>query len=310
MMRPVLTFALTCAAAFCLGAPAAWAVTLKPEGTITGDKITLGDIFYDLPRDEDRVIGAAPTPGRTITLNARTLLRIALATGLDWRPTSTTETITLRRDASIIEPEAITNALTEALITNGVGGEFQINLGPDAKTLYLPADLPATFAITALNLRPDHKSFEATIAAPSADQPRQVLSLKGQIQPVISVPVLTRNMEPGRIITQSDIEYRPIRDLDLGPDIIADPNALIGKTPRRMVAAGRPIKNAEIAAQTLVQRGSLVLLTLNAGALNLSTEAKALEDGAIGDVIRVVNTTSNQTLQATVTATNQVTITN
>ena len=285
------------------------AVSLKESSLVHGDKITLGDIFYDLPRDEDRVLGAAPKPGQEMTLNARTLLRIALATELSWRPASNTDKITLKRDATIIGKDQIEGELQQALIDQGVTGDFTISIAEQFQKIALPADQPAEFEISKMSVTDDNKKFDAVLKLPSAANPVQTLQISGQIQPVVEVPVLRANIQNGTIIGYEDLEMKKIRDIDFSADTISDPEKLVGMTARRMIPAGRPIKDVDIEAQQLIERGSLVVLSLNSGALSLTTEAKALENGAKGDVIRVLNTTSNQTLQATVVAENLVSVT-
>ena len=49
-------------------------------------------------------------------------------------------------------------------------------------------------------------------------------------------------------------------------------------------------------------------MIFNHGPLKLTAEGKALQNGAEGDTIRVVNTASNKTLQALITNTNEVVI--
>jgi flagellar basal body P-ring formation protein FlgA len=286
----------------------AMAVSLKDSSLIKNDKITLGDVFYDLPKDEDRVLGAAPKPGQEMVLNSRTLLRIALALDLSWRPSSQTDKIVLRRDATVIEQKIIEDALKNRLTEEGVSGDYMLNLTEALQDINLPADQPGTIEVTKLTLNQDGKSFDAIVMAPSASNPIQTLRVTGNIQSVMTVPVLKENLTNGRTIQDSDIEYKQIRDIDFTSDVVADANALIGMTARRMIVAGRPIRTTEIQAERIIERGELVILSLSTGTLNLTTEAKALEHGAKGDVIRVLNTASNQTLQALVIGDNQVAI--
>ena len=80
-----------------------------------------------------------------------------------------------------------------------------------------------------------------------------------------------------------------------------------GLTPRRMIAAGKPVKANDVQAPRIVARGEAVTLIYKAGALNLTARGKALEFGAKGDVIRVVNTQSNRSIDAIVTGDQEVT---
>ncbi len=304
--RNIIAFLVACCMILPFGA--ANAIGLKENSIIKGDVITLGDIFYDLQRDENRVLGSAPNAGKEMILNARTLLRIAMAMDLPWRPSSNADRVTLRRAATIIEYDQIKEALYTALYEEGVYGDFEINIPSQYHKIILPYEQPANMDITRLDIDATRKNFEVTILAPSAQNPIQHFRVKGQLYSVISAPVLSINLQNGSTIKSSDIEYIKIKEHEFARDVITDAQKLIGMTARRTIIAGRPIKNTDIIAPEVIKRGSLLTLSLNSGAMNLTTQVKALESGAKGDVIRVVNIASNKTLQALVMGSGEVAI--
>lgn len=284
----------------------AQAIGLKKNSVVTDNTIKLGDVFYGLDKDSDRVLGMAPAPGQEMILNARTLLRIALALDLPWRPAHTSDMVTLRRQATVIDGDTIRDNLKNALADKNVLGNYMVSIPQQYTSIVLPYDQPATMDVSDVNIDRDHKTFTAMISAPSINNPIQQMEVKGSIEPVIKVPVLVDNVENGRLIKESDIKMINIGERDYSKDMFVSAQDLVGMTPRRMIAAGRPVRQTDVEAPTIVERGELVILSLNEGALSLSTQAKALENGAKGDIIRVVNTASNQTVQAKVTGEKQV----
>jgi hypothetical protein len=54
-------------------------------------------------------------------------------------------------------------------------------------------------------------------------------------------------------------------------------------------------------AEAVVRRGQMATLQYAAPGVSLSMRARALEDGAVGDTVRFLNTSSNRTIEATVT---------
>ena len=286
----------------------AHAMGIKENSLITDNTIKLGDVFYGLNRDEDRVLGNAPRPGTEMVLNARTLLRIAIALDLPWRPSSNADKVVLKRDATIIEYPQIKEAIQTALYDEGVYGDYDIAIPTEFQRIILPADQPAQMHIERVKVDPNRNTFEVMVSAPSSDNPIYKFEVKGKMHHVIRVPVLTESLEHGRIITANDIRMMEIRERDFTKGTIADTQSLIGMTARRLVIAGRPLKETDLVAPQVVERGKLVTLNLNNGIMNISTQVKALENGAKGDIIRVVNTSSNQTLQALVTGQNAVSI--
>lgn len=289
----------------------AFAVGLKQNSIVKDNTITLGDVFYDLPEDKmSRVLGNSPRPGQEMVLNARTLLRIALALDLSWRPSSNNEQIVLRRDATVINYTQIKDALHTALYDEGVNGEYALDIPDQHHQIILPSDLPPQVEITRFHVDATRKNFKATLAAPSAQNPVQHIVIQGRLSPIIEVPVLAENLQNGHIIKHSDIRLITIKEREFTKDTIVDVDALIGMTARRMVIADRPIKRSDLIAPQVVERGALVNLTLDNSIMRITTQAKALENGAHGEVIRVVNTDSNQTIQAKVTGPNEVVIVN
>ncbi len=304
----IMTFAMllgTALVCLCSAALPSHAIGLKEQSIITNDTIKLGDIFYDLPRGEERVLGNAPQPGEEIVLNARTLFRIASALDLPWRPNDITTRVVLRREATIINYDEIKEAIHKALDDSNIYGEYDLSIPARYHKIVLPADAPATMDITRIKVDAGRKSFNVTLAAPSAEDPIRHLQIKGKIFPVIKVPVLNDNIEHGRVIKLSDIDVISIRERDFSKDMVADPEKLIGMTARRIVVAGRPIKNSDLIAPQIIARGQYLTLSLNNSMMNLTTQVKALENGAKGDIIRVLNTSSNQTLQAIVLSNNE-----
>ncbi len=283
------------------------AVGLKENSVITDDIIKLGDLFYGLSRDEDRPLGAAPRPGDEMIINAKTLLRIAIALDLPWRPQNAQDRVIIMREATVIKHEEISENLINALKNEGAYGDFEVTVA-NVQDIILPIEHPPEMEITRISYDQGRNKFTATIAAPSADNPIQNFSVQGYGHPVIKVPVLRDNQEHGSRISAHDIDIIKIRESAFSKDTIADINQLIGMTPRRMIAAGRPIRKSDIVAPIIVERGELITLSLASGAMNITTQVKALENGAKGEVIRVVNLSSNKTIQALITSSGEASI--
>ncbi len=277
------------------------AMGLRDSAIIESGTIKLGDIFYDLPRGEDRVLGAAPKPGKDMTLNARTLMKIAVAMDLPWRPASASEQIVLKRAATIIGYDKIKETIYTALYDEGALGEYELSIPVEYQTIVLPADQPAQMSVTHVEVNPRDNSFNITIAAPSAENPIHHVRVRGRMESVVNVPVLRENLQNGRIIRSSDIKMVKIKDRGLSQNTVLDAQSLIGMTARRVIVAGRPLQRNDLARPQVIERGELVTMFLKYGGMRLTTQVKALENGSMGDVIRVVNIESSENLQAIVT---------
>jgi len=286
----------------------AHAIGLKSNSIIEGHDITLGDVFYDLERDSDRVLGAAPRPGKDMVLNARTLMRIAVALDLPWRPTSSADQVVLRRSATVINDKMLEAGIFSALKERDVPGHFEIDLPAQTSEIILPANSPDTFDITDLDINYERGTFTASIAAPSKDDPIQRLQVAGKLHQLTDVPVLSRALNHGDIIRARHIETIKMRSSRINSGTILSAADLVGMTPRRMVLDGKPIVANDVEAPRIVKRGESVTLNFKSGSLELSAMGKALEHGSKGDLVRVVNNSSNRTIEALVTGEREVTV--
>ncbi len=66
-----------------------------------------------------------------------------------------------------------------------------------------------------------------------------------------------------------------------------------------------PTDGARIAGDAAIRRGEMVVLVYQAPGMSLTVRARALEDGAVGHPIRLMNTTSQRTIDAIVTGPGQ-----
>jgi flagella basal body P-ring formation protein FlgA len=306
MRKHLLT--LSGLALFLLAVHPAHAISLKQESLVRDENITLGDVFEGLDDNHKKILGNSPKPGEQIVLNARTLMRIAIAMELPWRPTTALDQVIIKRSGVVIDEGAIEQALRDHLTKEGIDGQYDLAIQTGLSSIVLPETLDPSVKITRFNLRQDGRSFEATIAAPDSATPAVTRQITGMIERITSVPVLKDAITKGDIIGKNDIQYIDLPARSVKPDTILTEENLIGATPRRMLAAGEPVKAGDIEAPRMVERGQSVTLIFSAGPLNLTARGKALENGTQGDVIRVLNTSSNKTIDGVVTASQEVSV--
>ena len=287
---------------------AATAASLKNLTIIEDNVIRAGDLFEGLSRKADTVIGPAPLPGHDMTLNARTLLRIAVALDLPWRPESGAETILIRRAATLIDQNTIEAALQNALHDKGVAGDFKIIFNDALPVFSLPPQEDKTVHVGTFDFDPVHSTFSAELLAPNKDTPLKRHLVQGRIERIVHLPVLSRPLQNGQEITKADLDWIDIPAYKVQPDYLLDADLLVGLTPRRMAMAGEPLRRNDLIEPLLVKRGESVLITYHTGALQLSTEGKALQNGARGEAIRVMNLGSNQTVNALIEGAGQVSV--
>ncbi len=277
------------------------AISLKSNSIIADNTIKLSDIFAGLPEYQDKVLGPAPLPGKDMVLNARTLLRIAVALDLPWRPDHAGEQVVLSRAATIVGLGMIEDALKDEISSQGsVSGNYKIAFAGPLSEIVLPQNEAPSVEVQSIHFTDGQDRFEATLVAPSKELPLKTLRVNGVVQRMVEVPILRSTIRQGMIIGERDVEMISIREAELDHDTVMHKDELVGMTARRIVLQGKPLKITELEAPQIVERGELVTMFVNHKGMRLSAQAKALENGAKGDVIRVSNISSSKTLNAQV----------
>ncbi|TWA88293.1 flagella basal body P-ring formation protein FlgA [Azospirillum brasilense] len=198
----------------------------------------------------------------------------------------------------VYSPAHVEAVLSDALSRQITTGRLQMELDNRAVELRAPAGA-GSLTVENLYYNPVQGRFAAEVIVADT-RPVVRLPVSGRAYGVVQVPVLSRRIAPGDVIGPGDVDWQDVRADFAGSDIAATDAQLIGLTPRRGVPVNQPVRLRDLQSPRVVDKGSLVTITLATENLTLSVQGKALQDGGRGDVIRVVNTQSNRILEATV----------
>ena len=104
--------------------------------------------------------------------------------------------------------------------------------------------------------------------------------------------VPTRTIRAHAIIAEADVALRPGTD-GTGFARVAD---VVGQEARVVLYPGRPVMLDDVGPPALVTRNQIVRMAYAVSGLQIITEGRALERGAIGDTVRVMNLSSRATV--------------
>ncbi len=282
-------------------------ILLRPQARVAGAYITLGDIFSGLtPKQEEVAVAHAPQPGQQAVLDYRWLAGIAQRYKVKWRPRTTADQIIVTRDSQTIDLDEISKTIHAALEDYGIAGPFSVDLGGETFRIHLPVDVPAQVEVTGLNVNRRTGRFVADVTTGRGTSSQRTYRMNGRYYQIEQVPVLVDSVRRGDIIRPDQVEMRQFRADRLQANVVRDPADVIGKEVRRSIGPGAPLLNRDFTAPILVKRGAIVTIRLETPNMSLTARGKALENGSLGDVIRVMNLQSNKTIQVEVTAENDV----
>lgn len=130
--------------------------------------------------------------------------------------------------------------------------------------------------------------------------------IPAQINLYRALPVASRQLERGSLLTRADITTKVINLSLLRQGAITDVESLIGMEIKRPMEEGEAFRSANVEAPLMVRRGENVSIETQAGPIMVTTSGTALANGRQGDRIRVRNTQSDRVVTAEVVATGRV----
>jgi flagella basal body P-ring formation protein FlgA len=306
-MKQIL--AMLSAAVLFVAAVAADAAELRERVVLDGEEVTLGDLFEGLAPERAGIpIARAPALGREVTLEAPWVARVARAYRVAYRPASPYERITIVRASHRVDPVAMESALVAEL--RRYLGEGRMELAYDGQTaeLHLPTAVEPTVTVAEFAYEPVTGRFSATLAAPADGPAAARVAVSGRATIMVEVPVLAARLRSGHVIGAEDVSMVEMDGSRIDDSMALSGDELIGMSPRRTLSPGAPVRLDDLQPPTVIARSERVTMRVRHGALTVNARGRALEDGAVGDVIRVTNVDSRRTVEATVAGPGLVTV--
>jgi len=99
-------------------------------------------------------------------------------------------------------------------------------------------------------------------------------------------------------LRKNDIKKVPIWVGGDKKDYIADENHCIGKELAKNLSTGDIIRTNDLLSPVCAKRGDVLWVECRSGALSVRVAATAMENGRMGDVIKVKNNSSKKTFDA------------
>jgi flagella basal body P-ring formation protein FlgA len=281
------------------------ATTPMSERVIVRDPVVkLGDLFAGLADRTEEVVAPAPAPGGQTLYDLNRLAALAKHHGVAWQPRTWSDRVIIERASLTIGQAEIESALRKALQRRGLAARSEIEINGRAAQIQLPAGVSSALQIEQLDYDERSGRFSATVVADTARLP-----VAGRAVALIEVPVLNRRLATGEIIRKDDIDWAVLRSEQVGRQAIGDPARLIGQEVRRVVPAGQTLRAADLRTPLAVTKNAVVTMMLQTPRMQLTSKGKSMEDGSIGDTVRIMNTQSKTVIEGVVTSINTVQVT-
>jgi flagella basal body P-ring formation protein FlgA len=147
-----------------------------------------------------------------------------------------------------------------------------------------------------------------TVRRYSQERLMETRHLSAVVQQRVVGVVAARAIDRRQVLTVEDIRLREVWLTDGRTKPLASVEAAVGQATVRALRQGEIVSTTALAPPVLVKRGEPVTVHCATGTMLLKLAATAMEDGAVGNVIRVRNETSRELFWAEVTGPRQAVV--
>jgi flagella basal body P-ring formation protein FlgA len=190
----------------------------------------------------------------------------------------------------------------------GDAENLSVTLDRDVRTMNVEANVTADLSVTHMNVDPRTGRFDISFELPGSVAARRLpLRFTGSVAETVEAATLIRTVRPGETLKASDVSMERRPKSEVGNELMTAAQA-VGLAARQTMRAGQVLRPGDLMRPQVVQRNESVTLTYTVPGIVLTVRGKALEAGAVDDVVSVLNIQSNRTIQATVTGPGRVAV--
>jgi flagella basal body P-ring formation protein FlgA len=288
---------------------AADAPTLRAAAAVRAGGIFLADLvegLADIPRVR---LGPSPAAAGTTNIARGVVLAALSASGVEVTNLAGPAVCRVSRRTRPLGETEVRDLLAAELQRRFAreGGELELRLPRawrDVEILDEPfelrlVDVPARGLSQLFSLR-----FELLAGDESLGQWQAGLAAKLWREVAVAAVAIRR----GSALADAEVVLERRDVLALRDPLYALPEAAADHEFAEPVAVGQPLSTRSLRPRTVILRGRAVDAVVRSGPMEISTRVEALEDGAIGQLIRVRNPRSRREFRARVVAEDNVAV--
>lgn len=276
-----------------LSAAPASAGALRSDVQVTGEIVTLGDMFEDAGARASEALFRAPAPGTAGIVGIEAIVAATARIGFANFSLNGVTEVRVARLGIEVDERRLAILVEDDLRRRGILASDMI-----ADTLFSHAVAtmtaeagPEPARLTSLRYLPNTGAFSARFEIAGHAEP---LDLSGTIALMVEAPHLASPLPAGTVLQPADIVMRPVPANYAESAGAAPLEDLIGMALRRQSREGMLLKSSDIAEPELISRNETVTLYVRRGPLTLTVKGLALNGAVEGGDVRVLNQTTNK----------------
>jgi len=126
------------------------------------------------------------------------------------------------------------------------------------------------------------------------------LRVTGRVDDTVELPVASTRLLAGSVLRADDVRMARVRTTTIRGEVMRRTGDAIGLQTKRQIMPGQPLLSGELMRPSMVVKGATVQMVLDSPGIAVSAQGQAMEAGAIGERIRVLNPVSRAVVEAEV----------
>jgi flagellar basal body P-ring formation protein FlgA len=292
------------------------AISLKEEASIQSATILLKDVadlqgsdLHAIERFSNISLGASPEFGSVKILSRHQIDESMQAAVGPIRDTkfSGAAAVQVRMKGKAIDPGEIASLLKTYILktTSWKESEIEVHSIGNLNGIEMPPD-NAELRFSSADAVMGRQNLTALLEIMRAGKPLRCFWVTARIVIHTDIWVATQRILPGQMVESSNFVKKSTAIEDLRSTYIRSLDEVVGKIARRSFSPGDLIIREAFAEPFLIKRGETVQLRLQRSGMLLTSQARAEQDGILGQIIRVRNLDFPTVLKAQVTGRSQV----
>lgn len=286
-------------------APHAPTTTIRMQGRaetiVTDGTIRLGDVAQiDSPNVQDDeaivqlkkiVVGASPKAGESTIIEGAYVLERLRDEGvrLDSLRYSLPRQIAVTRAFREVKLEELERALT-SFISKG-DRNVDVKQLIVEKPIRIPTDSLGLEVIALQTTKPGHIGVDYKSIAGSDEVRFQLRAVADEWR---LMPVASRPLVKGSVITAQDVQLAKLNGTTVGKDSVENLGDIVGRSLTKDIGQGEMFKAAAVVVPPVIAAGSRVTIVYRHNRLEVTASGTALENGGLGQDIKVRNDSSKK----------------
>jgi len=156
------------------------------------------------------------------------------------------------------------------------------------------------FSIDLLSTKPVRGTVPVKVTFLLTDGGSLAYAATARVRAFADVLVAAERLNRHEVVTEGALRLERREVTNLTDAYFAEAAEVGGKRTRRVMTPGTVIRASDVEAMPLVDRGTGVTVAVVLGKVTVTSKAKALEDGEMGELIKVQDLTTGKRLVGTV----------